>query len=116
MLRIGPSGNSLSFYEQGHKRTKEAAAWLAGMGLNAYEYSFGRGVRISEEAAAEIAAAFAECDVEISSHAPYYTNFANPDPDMIEKSVVSAPCFTPRRAENRREKTPSPVQSTILRR
>ena len=87
MLRIGPSGNSLSFYEQGHKRTKEAAAWLAGMGLNAYEYSFGRGVRISEEAAAEIAAAFAECDVEISSHAPYYTNFANPDPDMIEKSV-----------------------------
>ena len=87
MLRIGPSGNSLSFYEQGHKRTKEAAAWLAGMGLNAYEYSFGRGVRISEEAAAEIAAAFAECDVEISSHAPYYTNFANPDSDMIEKSV-----------------------------
>ena len=87
MLRIGPSGNSLSFYEQGHKRTKEAAAWLAGMGLNAYEYSFGRGVRISEEAAAEIAAAFAEYDVEISSHAPYYTNFANPDPDMIEKSV-----------------------------
>ena len=87
MLRIGPSGNSLSFYEQGHKRTKEAASWLAGMGLTAYEYSFGRGVRISAEAAAEIAGEFAKYDIEISSHAPYYTNFANPDSDMIEKSV-----------------------------
>ncbi|HIW02060.1 MAG TPA: TIM barrel protein [Candidatus Protoclostridium stercorigallinarum] len=87
MLRIGPSGNSLSFYEEGHKRTKEAAAWLHEKGLSAYEYSFGRGVRISEEAAAEIAAEFAAYDIEISSHAPYYTNFANPDDDMIEKSI-----------------------------
>ena len=87
MLRIGPSGNSLSFYEEGHKRTKEAAAWLHEKGLSAYEYSFGRGVRISEEAAAEIAAEFAAYGIEISSHAPYYTNFANPDDDMIEKSI-----------------------------
>ena len=87
MLRIGPSGNSQSFYDEGHKRTKEAALWLAERKLNAYEYSFGRGVRIGEDAAAEIAAEFAKYDIEISSHAPYYTNFANPDDDMIAKSV-----------------------------
>ncbi len=87
MIRIGPSGNSLSFYEQGHKHTKEAAAWLAEMGLTAYEYSFGRGVRIGAEAASEIAAEFAKYGIEISSHAPYYTNFANPDDEMIEKSM-----------------------------
>ena len=87
MLRIGPSGNSLSFYDEGHKRTKEAASWLAERKLNAYEYSFGRGVRIGEDAAAEIAAEFEKYDIEISSHAPYYTNFANPDDDMIAKSV-----------------------------
>lgn len=87
MLRIGPSGNSNSFYDQGHKHTKEAAEWLNGMGLNAYEYSFGRGVRIGAEAAAEIASEFKKYGIEISSHAPYYTNFANPDDEMIAKSI-----------------------------
>lgn len=87
MLRVGPSGNSLSFYEEGHKRTREAAEWLHGKKLTAYEYSFGRGVRISSDAAAEIASEFAKYDIEISSHAPYYTNFANPDDEMIAKSI-----------------------------
>ncbi|HIV64057.1 MAG TPA: TIM barrel protein [Firmicutes bacterium] len=87
MIRIGPSGNSLSFYAEGHTRTVEAAEWVAARGLNAFEYSFGRGVGIKEESAREIGAKFAECGVEISSHAPYYTNFANPDPEMIAKSV-----------------------------
>ena len=86
MLRVGPSGNSLSFYEEGHKRTREAAEWLHGKKLTAYEYSFGRGVRISSDAAAEIASEFAKYDIEISSHAPYYTNFANPDDEMAAKS------------------------------
>ena len=86
MLKIGPSGNSLSFYAEGHTRTKEAAGWIAERGLNAFEYSFGRGVNIKEESAAEIGAEFARYGVEISAHAPYYTNFANPDDDMIEKS------------------------------
>lgn len=84
--RVGPSGNSLSFYAEGHKRTVEAAAWLAARGLTAYEYSFGRGVNITEESAQAIGAAFAEQGIEISAHAPYYTNFSNPDDDMIRKS------------------------------
>lgn len=87
MLRIGPSGNSLGFYESGRKHTYEAAEWLHGLGLNAYEYSFGRGVRLSDEAAAHIGREMAKYDVQISVHAPYYTNFANPDPQMIENSA-----------------------------
>lgn len=86
MIRIGPSGNSLSFYEEGHKHTKEAAEWLKSRGLNAFEYSFGRGVHIGAETACDIRAEFERCGIEISSHAPYYTNFANPDDEMIEKS------------------------------
>lgn len=86
MIKIGPSGNSLSFYEEGHKRTKEAAEWLKQRGLSAYEYSFGRGVNIGEDSAREIGQAFAACGIEISSHSPYYVNFANPSDEMIEKS------------------------------
>ena len=86
MIKIGPSGNSASFYEEGHTRTKEAALWVAERGLNAFEYSFGSGVNIKPESAQEIAEEFKKNGVEISSHAPYYTNFANPDEEMIQKS------------------------------
>ena len=46
MILFGPAGNSESFYNEGHKRTVEVFSWIADMGLNAYEYSFGRGVRM----------------------------------------------------------------------
>lgn len=87
MLRIGPSGNSLSFYAGGGKHTYEAAAWVRALGLNAFEYSFGRGVSLSDAAAEKIRAAFSENGVEISAHAPYYTNFSNTSPEMIANSV-----------------------------
>lgn len=87
MLRIGPSGNSIEFYESGHKHTYEAPAWLSEMGLTAYEYSFGRGVHITDDTAEKIREQMAKFDIAVSVHAPYYTNFANPDPEMIEKSI-----------------------------
>ena len=87
MLRIGPSGNSDSFYASGHKHTYEEAAWLSSLGLTAFEYSFGRGVKIGDAAAAKIKEEFEKYNIEISAHAPYYTNFANPSQSMIEKSV-----------------------------
>ena len=87
MLRIGPSGNSLSFYQSGHKHTVEAPKWLNEIGLNAYEYSFGRGITLSEKTAIEIGNKAKEFDVMVSVHAPYYINFANPDDEMIAKSI-----------------------------
>lgn len=87
MLRIGPSGNCERFYAEGHKNTYEEAEWLSKQGLNAFEYSFGRGVFMSEKTASIIAEEMKKYDVEISAHAPYYTNFSNTDPLMIEKSI-----------------------------
>ena len=87
MLRIGPSGNSEAFYASGHKHTYEAAQWLHTLGLNAFEYSFGRGVSIGDASAEKIRKEFSAYDIEISAHAPYYTNFANESDEMIEKSI-----------------------------
>lgn len=87
MIRIGPSGNSDSFYASGYKHTYQEAAYLAGLGLNAFEYSFGRGVFMSDDTAEKIGTEFAKYGIAVSVHAPYYTNFANPDPEMIEKSI-----------------------------
>ena len=87
MIRIGPSGNSQAFYASGRKHTYEEAEFLSELGLNAFEYSFGRGVSMSDATAEKIKTEFAKRDIAISVHAPYYTNFSNLDPEMIAKSI-----------------------------
>ena len=86
MIRFGPAGNSESFYAQGYKASWQAPGWLRGMGLSAYEYSFGRGVSLSEEMADKIAGYARENDIAVSAHAPYFINLANPDPDKRQAS------------------------------
>ncbi len=80
-IRFGPSGNSQSFYDQGYTSTKQAPKWLYEMGLDAFEYSFGKGVRISEPTANEIGSVMAEYGMALSLHAPYYINFATLEED-----------------------------------
>ncbi len=86
MIKFGPSGNSESFYEMGFKHTVQAPEYLKRFGLDCYEYSFGRGFTMSEDKALEIGAAFSDAEKEISVHAPYYINFANPDDEAAQKS------------------------------
>ena len=86
MIRFGPSGNSARFYDEGHVSSMDAPKWLAEQGLNAYEYSFGRGINISNEKAAAIGELGKTFDVAISVHAPYYINLANPSDEMAQKS------------------------------
>ena len=86
MIKFGPSGNCESFYAEGYSHTEEAAAFVKRRGLDCFEYSFGRGVRMSEDKAISIGEAFAAEGIEISAHAPYFINFANPDDEMAAKS------------------------------
>lgn len=87
MIKFGPSGNSQAFFDAGYSKSEDSAKWVKNLGLDCFEYSFGRGVNLSDGKALEIAAAFRECGVEISVHAPYYVNLANPDGEMAEKSI-----------------------------
>lgn len=86
MIQFGPSGNCLSFYAEGHSHTEEAALFVKERGLDCFEYSFGRGVSLGESKAISIGEAFACAGVEISVHAPYFINFANPNDEMAAKS------------------------------
>ncbi len=86
MIKFGPSGNCESFYAEGYSHTEESALFVKNRGLDCFEYSFGRGVRMTDEKAYSIGAAFEKEGVEISAHAPYFINFANPDDEMAEKS------------------------------
>ncbi len=86
MIKFGPSGNSESFYAAGYSHTEESAKFVRDSGLDCFEYSFGRGVRMTAEKARSIGEAFRANGVEISVHAPYFVNFANPDDEMAAKS------------------------------
>ena len=86
MTKFGPSGNCDRFYAEGYEHTEEAAYFVRENGLDCFEYSFGRGIRMTEKKAESIRAAFDKEGVEISVHAPYFINFANPDDEMAAKS------------------------------
>lgn len=86
MIRFGPSGNCKRFYDEGLKSSVEAPEWLSKQGLTAYEYSFGRGINVGDDKARAVGEKGKEFGVEISVHAPYYINFANPSDEMAEKS------------------------------
>ena len=86
MIKFGLSGNCESFYAEGFSHTEQSAEFVKKRGLDCFEYSFGRGVRMTEEKARSIGLAFEKAGVEISAHAPYFINFANPDEEMAAKS------------------------------
>ncbi len=87
MVLFGPAGNSKSFYDTGHKNTYEAFEWIAGMGLSAYEYSFGRGVRITQPTAELIGQKAAENGITLSVHAPYYINFSASEEEQAQNNM-----------------------------
>ena len=60
MILFGPSGNSENFFNAGLKTSEQSASWVRNLGLDAFEYSFGRGVLMSEEKALSIGKAFSD--------------------------------------------------------
>ena len=87
MVLFGPAGNSDSFYAQGHKHTYQAFAWVKQMGLDAFEYSFGHGVRIGQTAAEKIREQAQAHGIALSAHAPYYINLATAEDDKASANV-----------------------------
>lgn len=86
-ILFGPAGNSQSFFDEGHSSTLETPKWVSERGLDLFEYSFGQGYRMSSETAVKIGEEFKKYNIEMSVHAPYFINFANPDEEMYAKSV-----------------------------
>jgi len=82
--RFGISGLDDLFYNQGLKHTYQMPKWLSQMGLDAFEYSFGRGVNIGMESCHKIGVECKAMDIAISGHAPYYVNYTNPDNEKIQ--------------------------------
>jgi len=86
-VKFGPAGNSESFYEQGGKSSLEMPKWLCAMGLDAYEYQCGRGVKISDDSAIKLGGEAGLNNIALSIHSPYYVNIATDDAEKQQKSI-----------------------------
>ena len=84
--KFGPAGNSDSF-SKAHRSSVEAPEWIAGLGLDCYEYQCGKGVHVGEETARKVGRAAEENGIALSLHAPYFINLANPDPEALQKTI-----------------------------
>lgn len=85
--KFGPAGNSRLFYDKGLKKTEDAPAYLNEMGLDAYEYQCGRGVRINEAAFARLRENAVKNGISISLHAPYYISLSSSEEEKRLNSV-----------------------------
>ena len=74
--KFGPAGNSESFQAMGYRKTIQVPEYIIRMGLDAYEYQCGRGVRISGEAARAFGEKAREHQVTLSLHSPYYISLS----------------------------------------
>ncbi|MEG1687534.1 MAG: TIM barrel protein [Angelakisella sp.] len=87
MVWFGPAGTADSFSQLGYKKTSQIADYVERMGLNAFEYQCGRGVRVNVDTAATLKAAFAEKKLRMSLHAPYYISLSGVEEETRLGSV-----------------------------
>ena len=85
--KFGPAGNSESFYAQGYKSTMEAFGWLAEMGIDAYEYQAGNGLRTSEATLKALGKKAAEHGILMSLHTPYFISLSGIEEEKRLKSL-----------------------------
>ena len=84
---FGPGGNSESFYAQGMKSTLQAPGWLSQMGLDAYEYQAGNGLRTSEATLRAIGEKAREHGILMSLHTPYFISLSGIEREKRLKSL-----------------------------
>ena len=84
---FGPAGNPKPFYDAGGKHTYQVPAWLAEYGLDAYEYSAGKGVKGSLATFAKIGEEAKKYHIKMSFHAPYFISLSSLDESIRMRSI-----------------------------
>ena len=84
---FGPAGNSDSFAAAGHKSSNEAPKFLYEMGLDAYEYQCGKGVKTGRESAELFGKKAREFGIKLSVHAPYYISMSSVEEEKRLNSI-----------------------------
>ena len=86
--KFGPAGNCDAFYASGRKVTVEAPAWLREIGLDAYEFQAGNGLRVSDSTLTSIGNQAKMNGIAMSLHTPYFISLSGIDPEKRLKSIT----------------------------
>ena len=84
---FGTAGTSESFKAMGYKSSAQVPEYTAAMGLDAFEYQCGRGVRLGEALAKTIRAGAEARGIYFSLHAPYYISMSSMEEEKRLNSV-----------------------------
>jgi deoxyribonuclease-4 len=87
MVKFGTAGCPLDFYDSGFQKSEQMPKYLHDIGLQAFEYQCGRGVRVSDKKADLLKAAAKQYGITLSVHAPYYISLGTNDIEKREKSL-----------------------------
>lgn len=87
MIWFGSAGNPNSFYDMGYKSTPQVPEYIKKMGINAYEYQCGRGVRVNPDHAIELKKNATDFGVRLSLHSPYYISLSSVEEDKRKNSI-----------------------------
>ena len=87
-ILFGTAGTSESFQTMGYKNSQQVPAYTRRMGLDAFEYQCGRGVRLKEDLAQKIAAQAAIHNIRFSLHAPYYISMSSMEEEKRLNSIT----------------------------
>lgn len=84
---FGPGGNSEAFRLSGFSSSVDAPAWLASIGLDAYEYEAGNGIAASASVLAAIGREAALHGIKTSFHTPYFISLSGVVTETRLKSI-----------------------------
>ncbi len=85
--KFGPGGNSDAFKASGFSSTVDAPAWLASIGLDAYEYEAGNGLTATAPTLAAIGRQASEFGIKMSYHTPYFISLSGVIEEKRLKSI-----------------------------
>ena len=85
---FGPGGNSESFYNAGYKSTAQAPEFLSKIGLGAYEFEAGNGLRATPATLQKIGEEAKKYHIEMSLHTPYFISLSGIEEEKRLKSIT----------------------------
>ncbi len=83
-IKFGVAGLPDNFNETSALKMPQ---WLHEIGLDAFEYQCGRGVKVSADSAAQLKEEADKHNITMSLHSPYFVNIASSDPTIVENSM-----------------------------
>lgn len=83
---FGPAGSSEDFLKK-YKSSLEMPKYLSELGLDAFEYQCGQGVRVSDSLGASLKANAEEYGITLSLHAPYFISLSSIEKEKRDKSI-----------------------------